>query len=370
MDPYIVVFLTTIFFVVVADKFERNKKIFVPLLIVAVLIPSIMAGIRDLNIGIDIDFYAAPEFNLAESSKDFITYFIRTDVDKGYAVLVYISHLVFSDVHGLLFFTELIIFGCYVISIVKMRDTVSLPVGVFIYLFTMYNNSLNIMRQNIAISICILSLAFLLERKKKIALFFFVIAYTFHSTAILFLFFLYLADKMFELDKKAYRKLTILSLIIIVVGTLSYQILLSLFIKVGVLNSDYTRYFSEETDGVDFKANISYVVEIIMFFIASAFIKGRQPAFWKFIAITFFVFINLRFVSRLAARISIYPQALMPLGYAYFAKQLSGKHFLIKDSILLCKYLIMIALWYAQIMLVNVGETWPYESLIWEIFSK
>ena len=63
MLPYILVFLFSSICTFVAYKNQRVNLIFIPLVVLAVLVPAMLSGYRDLTVGIDVLMYGLPTFD-------------------------------------------------------------------------------------------------------------------------------------------------------------------------------------------------------------------------------------------------------------------------------------------------------------------
>ena len=225
MIIYIIVFLITICFCKMAEKnFRENRKRHgIICSAFVILIPSILAGLRDTTVGTDVKIYVEYLFQIAQNSqslKDYLLYYGVDGIEFGYNILTFFTAKIFGDLHWLLFFIQLIIITNVFLFLYNKRVNISITIGLFIYLFTFYNVTLNISRQLIAVSFIMYSLI-LLERKKYIkTLVVFFIALSFHSSSIIaiimyIIMLIFDAKKINNRTKKILLGLTMIAVIIV-----------------------------------------------------------------------------------------------------------------------------------------------------------
>ena len=101
--------------------------------------------------------------------------------------------------HILLFFiTSSIIIGSY--SYLSWRYSVNPLFSLFLFFFLLYGQSLFVLRQNVAMALCFLTIPYILERKIKPFLLIILIAFFIHKTALVFLVIYYIYQ--LDLNKK------------------------------------------------------------------------------------------------------------------------------------------------------------------------
>lgn len=199
MWPYIICFLITLFFAYknelalkAFDTKKTSRKVVILTGVLTVLLPAILAGCRDFRVGTDVQVYALQSFErvlYAHSFWELFTagsQFQESDIEIGYYVVAYISSLFSDDPHIFLFFISLFI-GVFVYLILyRMRKICSMFMGQVVYLFCCYNETLNMMRQCMAMVMILYALTFLLENKSPVKCFvIFVASYFFHHSALI-----------------------------------------------------------------------------------------------------------------------------------------------------------------------------------------
>lgn len=185
MKAYLLCFISTLLFAYLSEKcFKQEKKrkgIF--FLLIALFIPCFIAGARALTVGRDVQSYFLVLFNGFIRGESFFTVTARANVEFGYSLLIYISSI-FKNISVSLFITQLFIcFPIYLLAY-KKRQTYSITFIIFIFLITLYSLSFNLLRQAIAISFIIYGIS-LYEEKNKKWIIYFLLAVSFHYSAII-----------------------------------------------------------------------------------------------------------------------------------------------------------------------------------------
>lgn len=194
---YIVMFVLS---VSLFEIYERNdsRKLQIVALIVAILLPCILAGLRDITVGTDTSGYAHNLYLTASNSANLKEYYGSTfynaydryviDYDFGYTVLTYISAHVFKSFGSLLFLTEAMIIVPIVIGLIKLKKhyCISISLSMLMFYFLFYNMTLNVMRQFISLSFGFLAVCHLLTDKNYFLIILLVfIGYSFHGSGLL-----------------------------------------------------------------------------------------------------------------------------------------------------------------------------------------
>jgi hypothetical protein len=163
--------------------------------IIVILLPALLAGFRNSEVGTDTNysvFVASQQLMGIDSLKSFIalihssSLFLRFDI--GYSFLLLFLTKLFGNPQIILFILSFLT-GLFVyLSLSKMRNECSQFIGEMVYLFTMYNASYNIIRQSLAMTIGLFSLAIVMndEKYKYIkAIVLIGLAFLIHSSALI-----------------------------------------------------------------------------------------------------------------------------------------------------------------------------------------
>lgn len=226
------------------------KKVFyIAFIIIAVLIPSLIAGLRDYSIGTDVMIYGNIWFNNAVHTSDFFSYIqwaLSSSIGFLYATFNYVIAKFTQNPHYFYFwysFAEnFIVFW----AIKRNRDIVKATPAMAVYLFMFFNLTLNILRQGMAL--IILVWGFKNIRNKQFLKYAVVvlIAYLFHSTAILgiFIYFIYwlVNDNLSELNE-------LLLIILCLLGIILFQTMSNSLLNNSLINQRYSVYTINQSGG-------------------------------------------------------------------------------------------------------------------------
>ncbi|MDT2872721.1 EpsG family protein [Lactococcus lactis] len=201
MIYYILAILLSLGISYFVSFFKKRKFFYTFFLFLSILPTSILAGVRDYSVGVDVGQYVTTNFGQAilyGRFWDFQTYLNffkhRGGIDwvtrahsteMGYNVLTFIVSRFYNNAHWLMFYIQLTI-GIFVILIAiklnKMFDT-SIPFTLFIYYSGFYIFGLNMMRQSIAALIMIYAFLFFIQKRYISYSILQLIAASFHVSA-------------------------------------------------------------------------------------------------------------------------------------------------------------------------------------------
>lgn len=186
---YIISFVLSdiLFFLSGIQKMKRKKVIIV---ILGLFLVSALAGMRSENIGVDVKVYAIDLYQRAVESNSLFT--LCSDLwsegykNFGFYILNFTLSRFSPDYHLGLFFYELITVGFMYMGVYECSKFMKTPIwlAMLFILLSLYNPSLNIMRQCIAVSILFYGIACLMNRKLIHYVIFQIIAFMFHTSAI------------------------------------------------------------------------------------------------------------------------------------------------------------------------------------------
>lgn len=255
MAPYLICFSITGIFALI-NEYSIQKKQRVIILFSAffvIIVPAILAGMRSYYIGTDTNFYVVPSFNLARgfsSLTDWISVFgapgITQNLERGFLLLIYFASRISTNAHIVLFLIALIEDIFVYLSLYKLRKHCNIFMGEMVFLLTLYNALFNMVRQGIAMAICLYAVAILLSNEKNKYLKFLlwiIIASQFHGTAIISLLILviYLLFKNVQ-EGHTIRKIGLLVIMVLIVTMFvsSVQYLTS----IGLIPMHYLEYLN------------------------------------------------------------------------------------------------------------------------------
>lgn len=199
MHPYLICFLITILLAYCNERYlKRNnqtdfKKRRITTIIFALLVilpPAILSGLRDYQVGTDVMVYAYQVFGMAKNIHGlgdlFSPQILNSRIESGFFLLAWFSHLFGDDAHIFLFFISLFI-GIFVYLILyRMRSFVSIWLGEATYLLCFYNETLNMMRQSMAIVMVMYAFTFVFYKRSWLIFCLLAIpSYFFHHSAVI-----------------------------------------------------------------------------------------------------------------------------------------------------------------------------------------
>jgi hypothetical protein len=237
------VFTLSVFLFYLAEKIQSIRIVHTLLLLVALSLPSILAGCRDLTIGVDVRVYAEPLFQAARYYNAYSLFSDEyKDIEPLYKLLVYLSASYSNKIAWLLFLQQFIIMSAVYYSCYQLKDIAPSYIFFVIYFLSFFNLGLNMMRQMLALSFCLISFSFLLKHKFTNSLLAFLPAMGFHSTAFIYLIVypvFYLANKQ---AVHAIRLFGVIGLCIPVLLVFYIDDILTFLILQNILSAKFFHY--------------------------------------------------------------------------------------------------------------------------------
>lgn len=362
---YIITFVISLLLLHISEKAQKKsiKRIFVAM---ALLLPSCLAGIRDFTIGWDVLLYGKGWFERACEYNSLIIFLDKANeysVGIGYAFINYCVSRVTHNFHVFLFVYQLIQLCIVYYTVKPLKKEISLTFAFFVYFFSYYNLSLNILRQIMAIMIVFFGYRFILNHKPIKFVLTIIVAYTFHNTAIVGL---VLYPINWALNNKLLKKL---SKTLIVVGSVSaaiaYQVLLDVFAKFGLLQIErYSHYASDTEVGGRYIRLLYWLIILI-----AILWKGRKCIAYNSKNLTLemymtmsgifslMVFMGSPWIVRIVYYFDVFqiiflPMLVQRLPFALGKKKTIGSYFIVG--------IIIMAFWLFNYVLRRGGNTYPY----------
>ncbi len=381
---YILCFIISTFLLKLVNNSKNTivKKIVVT---IALLLPCILASVRDLSIGRDINVYLKPMFDCAKNAgsyKEFMTmkFFQLWDftniknIEIGFSYIVYFVTKITGSISCLLFVIEcLIIFPVY-FGIRKyefLKDKTFFAMLVFYLL--MYNHTLNLMRQFIAIAITFWGMSSVINHEKRGTLKYvisIIIGFMMHKSAIISLLsFLIYKLIVHNYKNKHYiningKKIDITSWLPISIIVISFIFLFQNNFIASSLNligmGKYSNYISGD---ILLSANkfIKASFIIVLSFVQKKEIFSENKLAWFYLVM--FVLDSL-IISQLSSvfvysvRIGYFFQIFNIFYFTYIVYNVKRNKLKPFVAILMIAYLLY--LWNYTFVISNAGETVPF----------
>lgn len=156
MFPYLITFFLSIVLCAGAERVwqRHHMALSIPFLAASVLAPTFLAGARDFSVGTDIQTYGNYVFQYV-LNRNSLASAVRgmREIDPLYKALAYEIAQFTDNPHWLYFFTALIICGFTMAGLLFYRRYCSVTLGWTCFLFLFYGDTLNTMRQCLALAV-------------------------------------------------------------------------------------------------------------------------------------------------------------------------------------------------------------------------
>lgn len=359
MFPYLIVFALSLLSLYLASL--SNKVIIKCFFdVIAILLPALLAGLRDPIIGTDTGGYPVYTYDFvshANSLSQAITW--NDSVEGAYSFICYFATHIFNSFNFFLFVVSLItLIGIFWGSVASKENKVWL---FFLFFFMYYNTSLNAQRQAMALAMCLPCIAYTSRKKYVLAALIFVLAYSLHHSAILFASAIALYYFIERMPKTFNKTITKLLLIIAIVGILaSFNAILTSLVGFGLEDKYVERYGSSDEYGSNVPISIFALNAfnfIVYRFITQNSTKDTIRIFGDYTMIIGFMLCFAGLISIFAVRID---------AYFMFINMLILTHYLPKAKLFWKASTVgfYIFYWIMVVVVANLGDTYPYSSFI------
>ncbi|QLL76158.1 EpsG family protein [Limosilactobacillus reuteri] len=379
MTIYLIIFAISVILFFFSEKvkvsfFERI------LVLLGLIAPSLLAGMRSLYVGTDVLTYVYPLFHIAESSSSYLQYLnmpalnggiLQTvsSYEYGYTFLTYVVAKLTGSFQFLQFFIEFFILSFIYLGIRRLKiDNMPIWFCMLTYYLLFFNNSLNMVRQWMAMSILLYGFKYIKEQKLTKFIITILFAYLFHSTAIigLLLYLLYWIIKVSSKRSLVFNSysdnslsVTAVSFILLVFFSCAVILLINrLYPLLGTLGlSKYSYYLSG-----DFSFSINqFILKVPILLIISLNIneifKKDSKIYFYLILVLDVIASQLASLSDYSIRMSIYLAMFNIYGYAILSESNNRvKMFVIRFLIII--YLLIY--WYYTYCVKGNDQTVPY----------
>ena len=272
-----------------------------------VLLPCILAGIRDKSVGVDVTVYAESAFKQMSCAHSLATAMrVGNEYEPGYRILIYLAHQLSPKLGSLLFLTELMtILPIYIVAW-RRSPRISITSSMFIYLLFFYCATFNIMRQSIAAAFLLLAFQLLEERKYLYSIIFSYVAISFHNSTFIGIA-VYIMI-LFLVKKKSYKQL-LMYLPMIIGGCIAVYMTCTIALKILIDHKlvperyqTYLNVFSGKSMGKQYYFNLllddyyaffcRFMVFIVLIMLGKKMIKKNNNAakYWLSYVISFSIY--------------------------------------------------------------------------------
>lgn len=362
MGAYILTFCISLLFTHFAYKCTNNKFLRYLCSAIAVTLPALLAGYRDEVIGTDTAnylFYFEQAFGY-NSFGDYYNDFIF--IEPGFLMINYLVSLVGGSNIVYLFIVHLLIVATIYISAFLWRRYMDPTWVMFIFYFIMFNESLNAVRQYIAIAMVLLAFSlYAVKQKRLVALIVAPLALTFHYSAIICIILIF---AIYWVHHNTLRDNALKLSIIVFLALFVILQTQNLFIPMlfpETYSEKYAEYLSNDQEGaVSLSLILMHV--IIATFLAVKMLSRKSPV-CDFFIISSLVAIGLYmlgFISTPLYRLGLFANIFICLSVPYALARSEGNGLLTKSFFIT----LVIFFWWLSYVHNGSHETIPYEISI------
>ncbi|MCM1282933.1 MAG: EpsG family protein [Muribaculaceae bacterium] len=334
-------------------------------IVVGLLLPTLLAAARSVNVGTDVRVYGYSVFNIASNSTHFSDMDYLADwyqIELGYRLLNFLVSRLTHNIFWLLGAVQLIILVC-VYQALKFHQKNIMPDfdvawGLAVFYFLFYNETLNLIRQSLAIAIILYAFRYVFQRRPLWYCFWVVLAMQFHITAVIAI--VIYPIYYFVVVKR--QKFVFYGIIIgSIFGGSILPKLISIVIRSGILGSKFTRYLNMgegDLSLTQLAIRIPFVL-ILYYWAKKRTVDEEWADFWIAVLLLDFAFAELRSVLISLYRISLYFSWFKMAAYSEVLRGISLKNRKIVAWGLLAFF--MLLWWYQSIHMGN-NDTYPYSA--------
>lgn len=370
---YLFVFLLSIIFTVLCEGSE--KKIYrIAFALLAILIPSLLAGFRDYGVGYDTQIYVDDTYREVLDYRDSgLWTFFKAVLDDEftqepfYCFINYIGLQLGIEVNYVYFVVNFVTIALVFNAIWIYQEKASMPLMMFVFLFLYFNISLNIIRQTVAIALALNVYLYLEHRRWIMALVFGVLMFLSHTTSIVFILFLLL---YVAINRGVGFKIVIGLFLVVPLVFLMLEDIVLLAISLNLVPTRFINYILEEEETTVMKTAVAYGWLVLGAMLWGGYTLLKKENYFREV----YLILNVKLFSNLLILASIVSLWTFRMAY-YFGIfdilfipriiHLVSEEDEEKGKMLTYFYVILIIFyWYWSIIYNNENETYPYKSEI------
>jgi len=380
MLPYLIIFFLSILFTFLAQESDKNNKrlFFFVFSAFAVLLPSLLAGLRDSGVGTDTEIYVDSVWktvNRINSFEEFQKLYKQEkfdDIEYGYLLLNFIGSKFGSSVNIIYFLTSFVTTLLVYCTAYDNKKRVSMAIVMAMFLFGYYNLYLNIVRQALALAIGLYCFKYVESRSWiKVIISFFIIK-AFHNTGIFCV--LFWGAYFLSSSKYKLKPFVLMILLLVAYGVFIYFDFIILYtIAIGILPKKFLYYLSGDT--VDYTTIFIYhfLLSAIMFVVYLFHARSQEEKdkllSYGFLSLLGSILVLTAMVSMWSYRVAFYFLFICDCIFLPRALYLMNKKHKLETSLMLVISIsLVIGVWYKYNISNNDNETYPYKSEILGIY--
>lgn len=379
MIIYLIVFALSCFFTALAQRClkKMQKGEFLTFSIIAIILPVMLAALRDPGVGTDSAGYCTSIWSAVLQYRHFdvLMNLFNNDffpeVERIYLITNWLVSLFSEDIHTLFFVLNLLVIGFIYKAAYDNRHKAEMWQVMLLFQILFYSNSLNLIRQYIAVAIGTYAYKFLEKHDWKKLIFWTTIMFMWHSTTIVFIALIFI-DLLFNIQNKKAKKLVTAGICIsMYILYTQFDNILIFTVNQGIIPSRFTAYLKQYSDEtfLDTSSTLFSVIILFFYLYLLVYLKNKQnkPELKKFfIYKSIATFLNLtslisKFLFRMSYFFSNITDCIFLPRALFMLKQKSKSRYYIFS---LSFVFLSIALWYFLYVKNGINQTVPYKSSI------
>ena len=363
MFPYLIAFFISLFATHNASKYKTRSLLFYIHSCFAILPLLIITAYRDATVGTDTENYIHLFENCSSYKADLWSYILLNPTfEIGFLCYNFVIAQKILSVEVYYIITYGIILGLIYGSAFKLKRYISPTIFIFVYLLLFYSDSLNVMRQYIAVSFVVLAIANLFTDKNTKYIFWTIIAFFFHSSALISIGIgiTYWIIKKYPVHKHKFLFL------IICIAVLCIGLSISFFANVGLLPTFEEKMSNHMNNANSGGISSSHIVTclctlIFLFYNHKNFNRNTISETMLMITIFTMLFYLSPSMNAILYRLTIYFNVITCFSISYAYKNNKKKN----NRVFVNSLLILYMLFYIySIVISGTNEVVPYSSSI------
>ncbi len=368
---YIVVFAISCMLLWAAESpyIQRYKPLWVTVVLLGISVPALLAGLRDSSIGTDVELYGNLWFGYAHSFDffEYIEFAQSCDIGVGYALLNYIVGLFTEDERVFYFMLSFVEILLIYIGARGFKEQISVPFAMFCYYTIFYNNTLNLLRQCLAISVVFVAYRFLVKEKYLVTMLILIASVLCHTSAII----TFVIPIIYLILKRMDAKLSVYTFNLVgFVGLAGimflYQPIVNAIVRMGILSSRFNTYAGTSiVGGRLIRTGFCLIVALFGYIAFSKMINFYREN--KFIiscltmslAFSLVMFMGNIFAIRMAYYFDVAAIVFIPMVPKIYKAKIGKIE--IRYVVYVLLIILLIVRWYLEYVRSGNGETYPYK---------
>ena len=359
MFPYLVAFVISIVATYLASLESNNtgRRFLFSIFAIAPLV--LLAAFRAHNVGTDTPNYVILIHDAMTGGHNLPRYiFMHPSYEVGFLTYNFLLGKLVSSVEGYFLITYTLIVGLPYLSAMKLRKVISPHIFMLIFYTLFFSDSLNAMRQYIAIAFVMFAVANLLTDRTKLYVLFTVLAMFFHTSAVIsfVIGMLYYFTARFPLrDNKV---------IYLIISLIAFVVILNMdmFTRLNILpviESKLQNQLENELDGGVSNSHILVAFCTLVFLLYSYGQKNPVLDMFMILNLLTLVFYVSPSMNATLYRLTLYFNTMMCFSVAYVYKGcLARGKIRYAAKVLLMLY---VAFYFFSIVISKTNQVIPYE---------